>query len=100
MSDPVVALLVLDAAQRQLVPRVPTSGVWANMMTVSELTGPGWLLAYEAAAKGWLPNPLLGQHPDFAAMRNANVEFYQVLAAPQHIAISLPLGGGGGGASP
>lgn len=100
MSDPVVALLALDAAQRQLLPRAPMSVVWANMMTASELTGPGWLLAYEAAVKGWLSTSILAQHPDFNSMHQAGVQFYQVLAASQHAPIKLPVGGGGGGASP
>lgn len=98
MSDPIVALICLDAAARQLTPRAPASAVWSAMMSVAELTGPGWLLAYEAAIKGWLPGAHVAQNQDFLAMQNAQVEFYEVLAAPQHVPITV--GGGGGGVSP
>jgi hypothetical protein len=98
MSDPVVALITLDAAFRGLTSRMPESAVWNSMMTAAELTGPGWLLAYEAGVKGWLPSAHIAQDPGFAAMQAANVEFYRVLPAPQAAAIAL--GGGGGGASP
>lgn len=97
MDDPVVALLALDAAQRGLTPHPPASAVWNNMMTVGELTDSGWLLAYEAALKGWLPSGHLAQDADFAAMRNANVEFYRVLPAATLAAMNLigPAGAGG-----
>lgn len=97
MDDSVVALVALDAAQRGLTPRPPASTVWQNMMTVNELTDSGWLLAYEAAAKGWLPGGHLAQDLDFTAMRNANVEFYRVLPASTMAAVNLvgPAGVGG-----
>ena len=60
------------------------------MMTANELTEAGWLLAYEAASKGWLPATHLAQDQDFMALHNANVSFYQVIAQPQQATITLP----------
>jgi hypothetical protein len=89
MDDPVVILIALDASQRGLAARAPLSQVWNNMMNLPSLTDSGWLLAYEAAAHGWLPAAHLASHPDFARMNNENVRFYQVLRSPANAPIRV-----------
>jgi len=101
MSDPIVALVALDAATRNLTSRRVASSTWHAMMTANELRGPGWLLAYEAAVKGWLSDGHLAHDSDFAAMHKAAVSFYEVFSAPQGVPVKLPpaFGIGGGPAS-
>jgi hypothetical protein len=94
MTDPVVALTVLDAVSRGLSTRPAASTTWTNMMTVDELHGPGWLLSYEAARKKWLPAGHLQRQTDFQHMTQAGVEFYRVLPA---LAVPANQTGGGGG---
>jgi hypothetical protein len=79
-TDDVVALLALDAQQRRLAPGLDVS-VWAAQMTTLGLNGEHWLLAYEAAVKGWLPTVGGGDHlardSSFAWMRSNGVTFYR-----------------------
>lgn len=82
MNDCVVALLVLDAQARGLVPvGLDTTG-WQNAMTADELYGENWLLAYEANVKGWLPTASdhVAQDPNFGWLKSLNVEFYDASA--------------------
>lgn len=96
MSDSVVVLLALDAASRRLTSRPPSPDVWYRMMNSAELYGPGWLVAYEAAVKGWLPDTHIAQDQRFRAMRKSKVEFYRILPSAPAAPIVLPSGGGGG----
>jgi hypothetical protein len=97
MTDSVVALVALDAEQRKLTPRAIASTAWASMMSLDELNDTGWLLAYEAAAKGWLSNAHLSQDVDFSALASRKVEFYRVLHTPATAAINLSGSAGVGG---
>ncbi|HEX4335861.1 MAG TPA: hypothetical protein VH062_08110, partial [Polyangiaceae bacterium] len=58
MDDPVVALVTLDAAQRNLTPRASTSQNWNNAMTAAGLTDTNWLLG----ARSKLPLPFHASH--------------------------------------
>jgi hypothetical protein len=101
MEDPIVALVTLDAERRGLTARPISSAPWVSMMAATELTGPGWMLAYEAAVKGWLPGNV-AQHADFTCMANNGVSFYDASVTPANAQINLTppgsmLGGGSGG---
>lgn len=102
-SDDVVALLALDAQDRNLAKALDVSS-WASRMTTDELKGPHWLLAYEASKKGWLPTAGGGDHiasdASFAWMRRANVSFYRrfrrlTARVVQDLRRTLPGGYGG-----
>jgi hypothetical protein len=84
MTDSIVALCLLHARS---LGRVESGVDWAPLealMTQDELLGPSWLVAYEAAIKGWLPSAGRRDHiaaiPQFDAMRAQNVSFYDTTA--------------------
>lgn len=95
MDDSVVVLTALDASRRGLTTRAAASNVWSNMISPSSLLDSNWLLAYEAHVKGWMHNRHLASDADFAAMRNAGVEFYRELSDPSESEIDLSPPGGG-----
>lgn len=82
MNDSVVALLALDAHSRGLIPNGLDTTHWEAYMTTDELHGNQWLLSYEANKKGWLPSIGTNDHvmadPNFAFLKNSNVEFYDL----------------------
>jgi hypothetical protein len=86
MMDSVVALCLLDASSRGLVPSVPSFTSFASCMTTDDLFGKQWLLAYEANVKGWLPSVGPGDHVRadraFSALKAAGVSFYDPTALP------------------
>jgi hypothetical protein len=94
MDDPIPILVILDASARGLTNRTPGSTSWAALMTSGGLLESSWLLTYEAAVKGWLPGGHIRRDADFAAMRNAGVEFYRVLPTPSAALTSLRTAGG------
>jgi hypothetical protein len=88
VEDPIVALLTLDAKNKQLI----SSGVgfsrWQACMNQVELHGSQWLLAYEANVKGWLPS-VSGQDyvrsdPCFSYLKKNNVQFYDDAVRTTH----------------
>jgi hypothetical protein len=85
VPDSIVALCLLHARS---LGRVQPGVDWAPLealMTQDELLGPNWLIAYEAAIKGWLPSATGRDHiaavPQFDVMRARNVSFYDTTAA-------------------
>ncbi|PYK36627.1 MAG: hypothetical protein DME60_14385 [Verrucomicrobia bacterium] len=79
MADSVVALVLLDAHAKGLVPGFQFGAQLMPFMTSQDLRREMWLLAYEANVKNWLPS----RGPDFVAndryfseLKNANVFFY------------------------
>jgi hypothetical protein len=49
-------------------------------MRASSLSGPQWLLAYEADIKGWLPSAEKPNHvdsvPEFSLLKQAGISFF------------------------
>jgi len=97
MDDSVVALVALDAANRGLCQNPITSSTWHSMAGLNGLTDESWLLAYEAANKGWLPSQHLNQDADFLAMHRAGVSFYNIIQTPAQTPINLSSPGTFGG---
>ncbi len=99
-SDSFVALLALDARSRGLVPTGLNVASWQSLMNTAELYSEHWLLAYEAAVKGWLPGTAGTGHiaadPNFAWLHARGVEFYDpgrvIGAVPTTAAPSKGLG--------
>jgi hypothetical protein len=80
MNDSIVAILVLDANDKGLVsPNIDFSH-FQSYMSIDELYGDQWLLAYEANIKGWLPSLDKKNHVNqdkcFAFLKKAGVYFY------------------------
>jgi hypothetical protein len=65
--DPVVAVLALYAKSLGLIKKSVSFPIWASWMRASSLSGPQWLLAYEADIKGWLPSAEKPNHVDSVA---------------------------------
>jgi len=84
-EDSVVALLALHAESLGRMKRPLEKSKWLPHMTTEGLYDDQWLLAYEAAIKGWLPSQGGGDHvsgdPAFNWMRNAGVSFYDIEGA-------------------
>lgn len=82
IENPVVALLCLDARNQKLIDPSYDFKYWSSLMNESELVGPNWLLAYEAALKGWLPpvggTDYLRTAKGFSYLKSNNVHFYNV----------------------
>ncbi|WP_426747372.1 RNA-directed DNA polymerase [Myxococcus faecalis] len=80
-QDVFVALLALDAKSQSMVSGVLETSQWESALSVEELHGERWLLAYEAALRGWLggPSPYqqhINKDPFFNALLAAKVSFY------------------------
>lgn len=80
MEDDFVALLALDAEARSLFGSGPPDHtLWEDITDYDGvLSGPHWLLAYEAGARRWLsaPRKRIDNDPFFKAMRRRRVRFY------------------------
>ena len=80
MEDPVVALLTLDARNKNLIPSQVTFSQWLGNMNQAELEGNQWLFAYEVNVKGWLPLPggadYVSAEPRFSLLKQNGVHFY------------------------
>ena len=86
MADPVVAILALDAQRRNLLSSRLDVSLWADTVArPEELMGSQWLLAYEAAVKGWLPSAgpakCGASRPYFKALADSHVFFYDSAAS-------------------
>jgi hypothetical protein len=113
MPDSVVAVLALDCVQAKLTTTVSPAD-WKHYFTADEMLGEQWLLAYEAAAQGWVSDAHARAHPAFAYLLDAGVKFYippaAAKAAPPTPALmkaiaamqahTVAAGGGGGNLSP
>jgi hypothetical protein len=82
IENPVIAILCLDARNQKLIDPTTNFQPWASLMTESELTGPNWLLAYEASFKGWLPAvggiDYLSTAKGFSYLKANKIHFYNV----------------------
>jgi hypothetical protein len=80
MIDPVVALLALDAKNKNLISNQVTFSQWLANMSQAELERNQWLFAYEVNVKGWLPLPggtdYVLADPRFALLKQNGVHFY------------------------
>lgn len=80
MNDSVVAILVLDANSKNLIPSGTDFGNYQSLMTTDDLYGEHWLVAYEANAKGWLPSVGQKDHVNaderFSILKANGVYFY------------------------
>jgi hypothetical protein len=80
MNDSVVALLLLDANSKRLLPSEIDFNHYASFMTTEDLHGEQWLLSYEANIKGWLPSVTITDHVNadecFSFLKSNGVFFY------------------------
>lgn len=78
--DPVVAILALFAKSLNLIRKSVSFPIWSSWMRASSLSGPQWLLAYEADIKGWLPSAEKPNHvdskPEFSLLKQAGISFF------------------------
>ncbi len=92
IENPVIALLSLDAQQQKLIDPSFTFTKWKALMKKEELTGPNWLLAYEAIVKGWLPpvggKDYLSSADGFSYLKQNNVSFYSVGRTSRNVTTS------------
>lgn len=79
-KDPVAALVGLHLWDAGLWTDAPELGSWAQMTAREELYGEAWILAYEAAHRGWLAPPSgAGTALDdafFKHLHDSQVSFY------------------------
>jgi hypothetical protein len=76
MDDAVVALMMLDLREIGLARDLDTTR-WETAMRADSLYSEHWLLAYEAAVRGWLPEDgYLGADPFFSELADRSVTFY------------------------
>jgi hypothetical protein len=80
-TDTVVALLALDAVNRNLMPKNLDMSHWGELMTTVDLYSEHWLLSYEANRKGWLPSyrtsaDHVSRDPNFGFLKGLGVYFY------------------------
>lgn len=82
MEDSVCALLLLHARSLSLLQTPTELDVLKSVMTLDELYGNRWLLAYEANVQGWLPSVGSTDHvnsdTNFGQLKAANVSFYDL----------------------
>ena len=83
MSDSVVALLLLHAHAKGLIPGSQFTARLIPFMTAQDLRSEMWLLAYEANIKGWLPfrADFVAADPFFRYLKQNKVAFYNFRAA-------------------
>ena len=79
LENSAVALVLLDMNQRGLISRRVDESVWVQHANADGLKGSMWLLAYEAAKKGWWRNQsddYVRSHPLFGPMITRGIYFY------------------------
>ncbi|MGE4194916.1 MAG: hypothetical protein AB7E51_16145 [Pseudodesulfovibrio sp.] len=93
ISDPIVALVALDANSRGIVDGAHAFPSWESYLTHDNLYEEMWLLAYEAAMHGWLtpldPN-FIDTSDQFKILKDDNVFFYDNAANPVDLVPKLP----------
>jgi hypothetical protein len=80
MGDSVVLLLALDAMEKGLLVHASLPKQVVEVVKGSQLYGPQWLLAYEAAKHGWIPPAqarAVVNDSIFALLLRGGVEFYE-----------------------
>jgi hypothetical protein len=81
IDDPVVALVALHARSRRLIRGRFDTSSWSGELTPDGLRGANWLIAYEAAVRGWLRpsgRDHIAQVPAFNFLRACRVRFYTI----------------------
>ena len=80
MNDSIVALLLLDANLKGLLPADSDFTALQAVMSQEDLYGEHWLLSYEANVKGWLPSADVVDHVAadtcFSLLKRNGVHFY------------------------
>ena len=80
MNDSIVALVLLDAESKSLIPTGADFTNLQSLMTTEDLYGEHWLLSFEANVKGWLPSVGSGDHVAmddcFRVLKDRGVNFY------------------------
>ncbi len=80
MKDPVVAILLCDADDHELVPSSTDWDYLASLMSTEDLSGEMWLFSYEANRRDWFESSGKKDHvlssPPFALLKKAGVSFY------------------------
>ncbi|WP_261771528.1 RNA-directed DNA polymerase [Myxococcus virescens] len=78
VQDSFVAILALDLIRRGRLTAPSNSPWWEEVMTPEALSGPHWLLSYEAGMKKLLPGGKahIVKNPHFKFLKTAAVEFY------------------------
>ena len=93
MNDSIIAILTLDADKKGLVPSGANYSNYESFMTMENLYGEQWLLAYEANVKSWLPSVGTADHVNddecFNFLKTNGVCFYDDTLSP-HIEPQLP----------
>lgn len=76
-----IALLALYAQKRKLIPADVAFDLWRQLMKHDELSGPNWLLAYEALKKKWLPptdgKDYIPADPGYSVLSKRGVRFFE-----------------------
>ena len=95
MNDSIVALLLLDANSKRLIPSGADFPNLRTSMTSEELYGEHWLLSYEANVKGWLPSVHVTDHVSsdacFSVIKSNGVYFYDNTLS-DHARYETPVG--------
>ena len=79
MESPVCTLLLLDLQKAGIVTNAPKNKSLSQYAHAAGLTGPDWLLAYEAGRRKWLGNKdvkFISSHRYFGPLHKAGVVFY------------------------
>jgi hypothetical protein len=80
MKDPIVAILLCDADDHDLVPSNTNWDYLASLMTPADLLGEMWLFSYEANMRGWFKSSGKKDHVKsvlhFSELKKARVSFY------------------------
>lgn len=80
MDDDFVALLALDADERELFAAGGLDASrWEHLVDYDAvLSGPHWLLAYEASVRGWLTSARsrVAKDPFFNVLKKRKIRFY------------------------
>jgi len=94
LEDSFVALVALDLLTSGLADGADLS-LWKALMTGGSLYAEHWLVAYEAAKKGWLPmldKDYISSDPFFGALALNDVSFYKELegSGVDYVTLGVP----------
>lgn len=80
INNSIIALEALALKNNGGIPQGLTTSLWETNLTEQGLFNDNWLLAYEAAVKGWLTSTTnyINNDPFFKELKNRNVEFYDM----------------------
>jgi hypothetical protein len=80
MGNAVCTLILLDMRNAQIIKSGLDMTSLSQYATAEALTGPDWILAYEAGKREWLGNTndqFITDHKYFGSLNNAGVSFYE-----------------------